>query len=112
MVQNTKKLMPGVQLLPFFAAKGQGVYFIFHFSAAKTIHQIKLWIKIYHHAADIKNDAFIHNCCLACVGCFSPIFSIVYHNRAGAFHPFGIENAAPAYAVAERGERCDHPGAV
>jgi hypothetical protein len=40
------------------------------------------------------------------------IFSIVYHNRAGAFHPFGIENAAPAYAVTERGERRDDPGTL
>ena len=77
-----------IQQLPLLAAKGQVVDLFFHFGVAQPVYKVRLGVKIHQHTADIKNNAFIHNCCLACIECFSQIFSIVYHNRVGAFHPF------------------------
>ena len=51
---------PGIQLLPFFTAKGQVVDLLFNGGIAQAVYQIGFGIKIHHDAAQIKNDAFIH----------------------------------------------------
>ena len=56
---------PGIQQLPFLAAKGQVVDLFLSLGFAQAVHQIAPGVKVDHHAAQVKHDTFIHTSCLA-----------------------------------------------
>ena len=76
-----------VQQLPLLAAKGQVVNFLFHFGVAQPVYKVCLGVKIHQYTADIKKVMLLYINTASLVLDVFQIFSIVYHNRAGAFHP-------------------------